>query len=172
MHNSGTEAKTRPLLHPMSKPADPLTIGQLMIEDTSLDKKITRLRDSARTIAWTFARAARLLNAEPEKFFFVGDPDIDDFAGEKPIERGDLDAGSLRALLTELRMAIIDKKKLRERLAEQGLDLEAIESEDLARKSRALKFPALDDGESGARRKKAMGFAARTDARRGDRKEQ
>ena len=78
--------------------ADPLTLGQLMIEDTSLDKKIARLRDSARTIAWTFARAARLLNAEPEKFFFVGDPHVDDFAGEKPIERGDLDIASLRAL--------------------------------------------------------------------------
>jgi hypothetical protein len=131
-------------------------IGDLLRNDAVLAKRIAALRQRAEQLARTFSRLARVLVDQPERLAFdagVRDPQ---FAGETAIDRQTLDAASLDAMASELRSAIVEKKQLRCELANAGIDLEEIEDEENARRSRALHFQS---GSPSDNHKKEIGFA-------------
>jgi hypothetical protein len=114
-------------------------IGKLILEQSVLEKKISKLRDQISQRAAIFARVGRLLLLQPERLVFEGQTVDEQFAGEVAIDRKAMDVDSL---IAELRAAIVRKKVSAVELAEMGIDLDEAEREQNLRNSRALFHPA------------------------------
>jgi hypothetical protein len=112
-----------------------LQIGKLILEQSGLEKQISKLRDELSRRATIFARIGRLLIVQPEQLVFEGQTVDKQFSGESAINRKAMDVDSL---IAELRAAIVRKKASTVELAEMGIDLEEAEREENLRNSRAL----------------------------------
>jgi hypothetical protein len=124
----------------MTKPEEETQlIGKLILEQSSLEKQIGKLRDEISERARTFAWIAKLLVFQPERLLFKGQTVAEQFAGEAAIDRTAMDVDSL---IAELRAAIVRKNECTVELAEIGIDLEEAEREQNRRASRALFHPA------------------------------
>jgi hypothetical protein len=122
----------------MTKP-EAAQIGKLVLEQSVLEKQISKLRDELSQRATIFARIGRLLIFQPERLVFEGQTVDEQFAGEAAVDRKAMDVDPL---LAELRAAIVRKKASTLELAEMGIDLEEVEREANLRNSRALFHPA------------------------------
>lgn len=114
-------------------------IGSLILEQSSLEKQISALRDELSERARIFARIGRLLIFRPECLAFDGQIVDEKFAGESAIERAAMQVDSM---LADLRSAIARQDECTAELAELGIDLEENERQQNLRASRALHHPA------------------------------
>lgn len=129
-----------------------LLIGKLILEESTLEKRIGKLRDEISQRARTFAHVGKMLVFQPERLVFTGQTVAEQFAGEAAVDRAAMDVDSL---VDDLRAAIVRKSECRAELAEIGIDLEEAEREQLQRASRALFHPAsVSYGPGGDRRTK------------------
>jgi hypothetical protein len=150
---------------PMAQPekdapiVDALAIGNFMLEHNAAEKRIGELRDEAIKRAETYSRIASLLAREPERLIFEGQFVDSQFEGEPRVDRNLTDVDTL---VQELRAAIMQKKRLRDQLAEMGVDPEESERQELLRRSRALRFGTT----SLAAQEKSIGFTTPSKSRK------
>jgi hypothetical protein len=116
-----------------------ILIGKLILEQSTLEKQIGKLRDEISQRARTFAYVGKLLVFQPERLVFKGQTVPEQFAGEAAVDRSAMDVDSLVA---DLRAAIVRKSECTAELAAIGIDLEEAEREQNFRASRALFHPA------------------------------
>lgn len=121
--------------------ADLQLIGELIVQQGSLEKRIGRLCDELAKRAAVFAAVANLLITKPECVVFKGQAVAEEFAGESAV---DPDAIAVDSLLADLRDAITKKTECAKRLSELGIDPAETENERNDRLSRALRHPAFD----------------------------
>lgn len=143
----------------MTKPETEL-IGKLILEQSSLEKQIGKLRDEISERAKTFAWIAKLLVFQPERLVFKGQTVAEQFAGEAAVDRRTMDVDSL---IADLRAAIVRKNESTVELAEIGIDLREAEREHNLRASRALFHPANvrygpEEGETKGTKRSNLGF--------------
>ncbi len=114
-------------------------IGELVLEELTLEKQIFVLRDELSSRARIFARIGKLLLLRPEFLVFEGQTVGDEFGGESAIDRKSLDVDSL---IADLRAAIVRKKACAAELVTFGIDPDEAERERNLRASRNLHHPA------------------------------
>jgi len=136
--------------------SDLLSIGKLVVEQGSLEKRIGRLCDELAKRAAVFAAVANLLITKPECLWFKGQAVAEEFAGESAV---DPDAIAVDSLLADLRDAITKKTECAKRLSELGIDPTEMENERNDRLSRALRHPAFDPR---PRRTSGFGFCPKS----------
>jgi hypothetical protein len=139
---------------------DAQKIGELILEQASIEKRIGALRKAAFDQARTLSQLERLLTSAPEKIVLVGQIVGEEFAGEPEIDRN---AIAVDGLPDQIRRAILDKKRVRAELAALGVDLDQQEQDELDRKSRELHRPwssLRSQDEDGNGKLSCIGFAA------------
>lgn len=119
--------------------SDLVLIGQLVLEQGLLEKRIGRVCDELALRASVYAKVANLLIVKPERLVFKGETVAQEFAKEPAIDR---DAMAIDSLLADLRTAIVERSECAKRLAALGVDPGQMEDETNRRASRALRHPA------------------------------
>jgi hypothetical protein len=137
---------------------DAAQVGQLVIEQRDLSRRISALREDARRRGEALAAIVRKLFEDPERLAFI-DQKIDErFAdGITLLDGAAADLAILREFLDTLRAAIARRDDVQKELTDFGVPA-GDEDETLQQRSRALHLPALPATPRADEAARAIGF--------------